>query len=321
MPIFFARIAPVLLASIFCGVVFGQEYPNKTIRLVVPFPPGGIDIPGRLISNKLSESLGKTVVLDYRSGANGVIGCELVARAVPDGYTLLFTTSNTQIVAAFTSKNLPYDPAKDFTPISITNESGLFLAVHPTNPANSVRELFENARRNPGKLSFASTGVGSFFQLIGESLKQLSGADLLHVPYKGTGPMMQAVMGGEVTMIFGGSAVLPMAAAGKLKLLAYMDSKRLPSRPELAAMTETFSGFQRVAGWMGYFGPVGLSPAVVARLYGEIAKALASPDLREKLIENGQVIYAMTPAESAVQIKKDTEAIGRIVKAAGIEPE
>jgi tripartite-type tricarboxylate transporter receptor subunit TctC len=229
----------LVVALAFPALVHAQSYPSKPVRLMIPFPPGGIDLPARIISVKMSENMGQQVVMDYRSGANGAIGCEVVARAAPDGYTLLYTTSNTHVVALFTTKNLPYDPVRDFTPISIANEGGMHLAVHPSNPASSLAELIEDARRNPGKISFASTGVGSFFQLIGEELKQLTGVDMLHVPYKGTGPMAQAVVAGEVTMYFGSGSVFPLVKAGKLKLLAYMDGKRSPFVPELPAATES----------------------------------------------------------------------------------
>ena len=298
-----------------------QNYPVKPIRLIIPFPPGGIDIPGRLISTKVSEALGQPIVLDYRSGANGIIGCEIVSKAAPDGYTLLYSTSNTQVLAIYTARTLPYNPVKDFTPIALANEGGMFLAVHPTNPASSLKDLLEEARRNPGKISFASSGTGSFFQLMGEQIKMLAGLEMLHVPYKGTGPMQQAVMSGEVTMYFGSGSVFPLVNAGKLKLLAYLEEKRSAFRPEVAPITESLPGYQKISTWMGYFGPASLPRPIVTRLNSEIVKALSNAELRGKLGEFGYAAIGNTPEQAAQTIRTDVEVMGRIVKAAGIKPE
>jgi tripartite-type tricarboxylate transporter receptor subunit TctC len=308
-------------ALAFSALAHAQSYPARPVRLMIPFPPGGIDLPARIISMKMSENMGQQVVMDYRSGANGAIGCEVVARAAPDGYTLLYTTSNTHVVALFTTKNLPYDPVRDFTPISIANEGGMHLAVHPSNPANSLGELIEDARRNPGKVSFASTGVGSIFQLIGEELKQLTSVDMLHVPYKGTGPMAQAVVAGEVTMYFGSGSAFPLVKAGKVKLLAFMDSKRSPFVPELPAATESVPGFQKIPGWMAFFGPANMPAPLVSRIHGEVVKALAGADVRAKLADLGYTAIGNSPAEAAAAIRSDISLIGRIVKASGIQPE
>lgn len=314
-------IIAAMFAAALSGAAIAQNYPAKPIRLIIPFPPGGIDIPGRLISTRLGEALGQPVVLDYRTGANGIIGCELVARATPDGYTLLYTTSNTQVVAIFTARNLPYDPVKDFTPISLTNEGGMFLAVHPSNPATSLKDLIDEARRNPGKLSFASSGTGSFFQLMGEEIKMLAGVDMLHVPYKGTGPMQQAVMSGEVTMYFGSGSVFPLVNGGKLKLLAYLEDKRSQFRPEVPPITDFLPGYQKISTWMGFFGPAALPRPIVARLNSEIVKVLANAELRGRLGEFGYSAIGNTPEQAAQTIRNDVEVIGRIVKAAGIKPE
>jgi tripartite-type tricarboxylate transporter receptor subunit TctC len=315
----------IKLACLAClswpAVSFSQAYPSKPVRLVIPFPPGGIDLPARIISAKLSEGLGQQVVFDYRAGANGAIGADAVARATPDGYTLLFGTAGTMVVAAVTTANLPYDTRRDFTPISITHEGGMFLTVHASDPATTARDLIERARRAPGKLSFGSNGVGSMYHLMAEELQQTARIDLLHVPYKGIGPMHQAALANEITLYFGSGAVLPLAAAGKVKLIAYMDNKRSPFRPEVPAIVETLPEYQRVPGWMGYFGPAALQGAVLARLNSELVKASANADLRAKLADIGYTPIGNSPEEAAALLRKDIEIVTHIVKTAGIKLE
>jgi tripartite-type tricarboxylate transporter receptor subunit TctC len=316
-----ARLACLLLVlSLSQGAVLAQTYPVKPVRMVIPFPPGGIDLPARIISARLSEGLGQQVVFDYRAGANGAIGADATARATPDGYTLLFSTAGMMVVAAVTTANPAYD-SRNFTPISVTHEGGMFLTVHGSDPATTARELIERARKSPGKLSFGSNGMGSMYHLMAEELQQTARIDLLHVPYKGIGPMHQAALANEITLYFGSGAVLPLAAAGKVKLLAFMDTKRSPFRPEVPAIVETLPEYQRVPGWMGVFGPAALPTAIVARLNGEIVKALANADVRAKLAEIGFTTVGNSPAEAAALIRSDIEIVTRIVKKAGIKLE
>ena len=214
----------LLLAAV-ATVAAAQVFPTKPVRVVVPFPPGGVDVLARVVTNKLGELTGQPFVLENRAGANGIIGSELVMRAAPDGYTLLVTTSSTMVTSVFLSKNVPFDPVKDFTPIGAMYEAVQLLAVRTGLPVNSVRDLVEYARRNPGKLTYATSGIGSAFHFMGEAFKQLTGTDILHVPYKGTGPVAVALIAGEVDMAFPSYGNLSGNVA-KLKVLGVTDAKR-----------------------------------------------------------------------------------------------
>src|SRR5262245_54765060 len=219
-----------------------QVYPTRTLRLVVPYPPGGsTDLLARTVSQKMSENVGQQVIVDNRGGAGGMLGSELVARAAPDGYTFLLGTGATHGITLLLSKAAPpYDPVKDFTPITAAVEVPIALAVHPSVPANSAAELVEYARKNPGKLSFGSSGTGSPHHLAGELLKQVTGVDIVHVPYKGAGPAMQDLVGGQIPMVFTTlSTAIPQMRSGKIKVLAVVEAKRAQSAPEIPTVGES----------------------------------------------------------------------------------
>jgi tripartite-type tricarboxylate transporter receptor subunit TctC len=316
------KLAFILVATLcFQAAALAQAFPVKPIRLVIGFPPGGTDLTARIISPYLSEGLGQPVVFDYRPGANGAIGADAVARATPDGYTLLFGTAGIMVVAAVTTAKLPYDTRRDFTPISITHEGGMFLTVPASDPANTVEELIERARRAPGKLSFGSNGVGSIYHLMAEGLSQVARIELLHVPYKGVAPIQQAALSNEITFYFGSGAVFPLAAAGKVKLIAYMDSKRSPLRSGVPAIVESLPEYQRVPGWLGFFGPASLPGPVLARLNGELVKAGANAELRGKLADLGYTMVSNSPEAAAAMLRRDIDIVARIVKTAGIKLE
>ena len=313
------------IATVLFGVasfeIYGQTFPAKPIRVIIPYPPGGIDTVARLITPNVSKVLGQPLVLENRVGANGMIGSEYVARQAPDGYMLLFGSSSTHVAPVFTAKNLSYDPIKDFTPISQVAESPLYLFVSPGLPFNSVKELLDYAKRNPSALSYGSTGVGSIYQLMGEELKQLSGVSILHVPYKGAEQSVQDTIGGQLSMFFGAAVRLPQAQAGKLKVLAVLDTKRSRVRPDIPAISETLADYKKVAGWQAFFGPAGMPQAVVNRLSAEIVSTVQMPDVRSKLEDIGFDSIGNSPEQLAAAMRSDIEIFGRIAKAAKIEPE
>ncbi len=312
-----------LLLSVAAGAL-AQPYPTKPIRVVVPFPggPSGVDQGLRVAAAKIGEFLGQPLVIDNRSGANGMIGSEYVARSAPDGYTLLFTTPSTHITAVFITKNMPYDPIKEFTPISAALEPATGLVAAPNVPARNVAELIDYAKANPGKLSYASSGIGSVFHLTGEMFKQAAGVDILHIPYKGTQQALTDTMSGQNSLTLSAvSGVIPLAKSGKLKLLAVLESKRFPRIPDVPTVGETLPGFEKPASWFGFFGPAGLSPAIANRVQAESARAFNAPEIRDRLEEMGLVVLGSTPGEFASLIKRGFEVYGKAAKAAGVKPE
>jgi len=318
------RAISVAFALIAAGAAIAQSYPVKPIRVVVPFPggPSGVDQGLRVAQQKVAEFLGQPLIIDNRSGANGMIGSENVARAAPDGYTLLFTTPSTHVTAIFITKNMPYDPVKDFTPISASLEPVTGLVASPSVPANNVRELVEFARRNPGKLSYASSGIGSVFHLTGEMFKQAAGIDILHVPYKGTQQALTDTMSGQNSLTLSAvSGVIPLAKSGKLKLLAVLEAKRFALLPDVPTVGETLPGFEKPASWFGFFGPAGLPQPIVFRVQADVVRGFNVPEVRNRLEEMGLVVIGSTPAEFAAILKKGYEIYGQAAKAAGIKPE
>jgi tripartite-type tricarboxylate transporter receptor subunit TctC len=318
-------VTGIWISAVLLGMVSfetcGQTFPTKPIRVIVPYPPGGIDPVARMITPNVSKVLGQPLVIENRAGANGMIGSDYVARSAPDGYTLLFGSSSTHVAPIFTAKNLSYDPIKDFTPISQVAESPLYLYVFPGLPFNSVKELLDHAKRNPSALSYGSTGVGSIYQLMGEEIKQLAGVSILHVPYKGAEQSVQDTIGGQLSMFFGAAVRLPHVQAGKLKVLAVLDTKRSVVRPDIPAMTETLADFKKVAGWQAFFGPAGMPRAAVNRLSAEIMSTVQMPDVRSKLEDIGFASIGNSPEQLAAAMKSDIEIFGRIARAAKIEPE
>ncbi len=323
------RIFRILLqcaAAALCAslphAAIAQAFPNKTIKIVVPYPPGAsTDAVARTIAQKLSDAFGQPAIVENRPGASGNIGSDFVAKSAPDGYTLVMGTDATHATNVHVSKNPPFDPVRDFTPISIAVGNVIALAVHPAFPANTIAELVEHAKRNPGKLAYGSSGNGSPHHLAGELLRQLSGIDIVHVPYKGGGVAVTDLMGGQIPMMFASlAAVVQQAKAGKLRLIGVVESARYGGLPDVPTIGETVRGFE-LASWLGFFGPAGVPAPVVVRLNEEIVKALRAPDVRAKLEPLGLSIMAMTPEASMAMVKSETEKRGRLIKAAGILPE
>jgi tripartite-type tricarboxylate transporter receptor subunit TctC len=297
-----------------------QAYPAKPIRVVVPFPPGGLDVTARVVTNKMSERLGQPLVIENRAGANGVIGSEQVARSAPDGHTLLITTSGTMVTSLFLSKSLPFQPQKDFTPVGNIYQAILLLAVNSSVPVNSLRELIDYAKKNPGKLNYGSIGTGSAYHLNGEILKQMAGIDIVHIPYGGSGPLATALLGGQVELAFPSIGNLG-GNLGKVKVLAFLDPMSHPRLPGVPHMAETIPGFRKAPNWIALFGPAGLPQPVLSRLSRELKAATDSPDVRAAIDRIGSVITYSTPEELADMIKADIELTARLVKAIGLQPE
>jgi len=313
----------VLAAILFAPLAAFPQWPSKPIRLVVPYAPGGsTDLLARSIGQKLGEALGQQVLVDNRAGANGTLGSDLVARAAPDGYTILLGTGATHGLTSLLSKNVPYDPLKDFTPITAAAEVPIVLCVNPSVPATNAKELIEWAKKNPGKLSYGSSGTGSPHHLSGELFKQLAGIDMVHVPYKGAGPAVQDLVGNQIPALFTTlSTALPHIRAGRIRALGLVEAKRQQSAPEIPTIGESIPGYAMPASWLGFFAPAGLPEAILKRYNGEIVKAVQSPDVRAKLEAAGMPIVGTTSEEFARMVKDDFETFRRIVNAAGLKPE
>jgi tripartite-type tricarboxylate transporter receptor subunit TctC len=264
------------------------NYPDKPIRIVVPFPVGGIaDVFGREVGRKLTEAWGQPVVIDNRAGAGGNMGAHIVAKSAPDGYTLVIGNIGTHAVNVNLFPAMPFDPIKDFTPIVHLMDAEGLLVVNPSVKATTVPELIALARAEPGKLSYASAGIGTTSHLAGELFKSMTKVDIVHVPYKGNVPAITDLLGGQTSMIFATMpTVLPQVRAGKLRPLAVLGTARSPAIPDVPTMAESVPGFE-VSNWIGLFGPAGMPPAIVARLNAEIQKIMRSPEIQKRLETEG----------------------------------
>ena len=297
-----------------------EAYPSKPIRLIVPFSPGGpADVLARVVGDKIGASMGKPVVVDNRAGAGGNIGMALGAKAAPDGYTLVLAPAGNLTVNPSLYRNVPYDVAKDFAPVTVVAAVPNILVVHPSIPAKNLTEFIAYAKSHPGQLNFSSPGAGSGAHLAGELFKSVVGADMVHVPFNGIAPAVTAVLAGDVQLMFAGApAVLQHVRAGKLHALGVASLKRMVGAPDLPTLSESgLAGFD-VTSWYSIVAPAGTPPEIVARLQREIDKALREADVREKLAGLGAEPIANTPAEFAAMIKTETAKWSEIVKSAKI---
>jgi tripartite-type tricarboxylate transporter receptor subunit TctC len=300
-----------------------QSWPTRPITMVVPFPPGpALDLVARLVGAKVADVLGQPIVVENRTGANGTIGSNMVARVAPDGYTLLAATAGTHVTAVHLLKHLPYDPLKDFTPIAAAVEPVTCLAVNADLPVNSVEELIAYAKSRPDELSFGSSGVGSVFQMMGELFNQTAGVRIKHVPYRGVAPAMQDVVSGHIPMVFiSVSNAVAAMQGGRVKILAVLEPTRYAKLPDVRSMSEIIPAFQKPSSWFGFLGPPGLPREIVTRLNAEMVTALKAPDVVAKLEDNGMAVIGGTPDEFAALMKDGIARYGAIIKAAGIQPE
>ena len=306
------------------SVAFPQAYPSKLIRVVVPYEPGGaIDITARAAAPGMSEELGQPVIVENHGGADGHIGAQQVARAAPDGYTIMFTIGGGHILSMFSYKDLPYHPVKDFTPITAAADSVICIAAALSFPPSSVAALVDYAKRYPGKVSYGTTGVGGLTHLAMEQIRLLTGTDMVHVPYKGGSPLTVNLLSGQLALgVLPLAPLMQQARSGKVKVLAVLVPKRFRLMPEIPTVIESLPAFRLLEGsgvWV--YGPAGMAQPLVQRLNGAIVKTLNRAEVRDKLETLGELVVGNTPDAFAAQISAAVEFDARLVKAAGVEPQ
>ena len=311
-----------VIAAACCAVqgASAQSYPTRPVRLVIPYPAGGpTDFVGRLVAQKLSQYLGQQVVVDNRPGAGTIIASELVARAAPDGYTLLFGTGGGTFLTPLMLPKVPYDPHRDFAPVTMLVQSPQVLVVHPSVGAGSVADLVTLAKSKPGALNFASVGTGTSPHLGGELFQSLTGTKIVHVPYKGTAPAMTDLISGQVQIMFTSMpTVLGHVKAGRLKLLGTGGTKRSAVIPDTPRIADTVPGFELVT-WYAIFVPARTPDAIIRRLNTEIVKALKDPESHDRLAAQGLEPSPMTPEELRRYTQQDSARWSKLIKAAGLK--
>jgi len=295
-----------------------DSYPSRSIRIVVPFPPGGAtDAAARLVASKMSEKWGQPVVIDNRAGAGGNVGSDIVAKSAPDGYTLVMGVTGSHAINTSLYSKMPYDPVADFVAISQVAVVPNVVVVHPSVPARTLAELVALAKREPGKLNYASLGNGTAAHLGMELLKSAAGMDITHVPYKGSAPAVTDLLAGQVqVMVDGLPSALQHVKAGKLRAIALTSLHRAPTLPDLPTIAETYPGFYADA-WSGLFAPKGTPAAIVNQLSTEVQRILRLPDVREKLAALGAEPVGSTQAEFAAHVKREIDKWAKVVKTSG----
>jgi tripartite-type tricarboxylate transporter receptor subunit TctC len=316
------RRAAIAIACAFVAMPAFADYPDKPIRIVVPFPAGGgTDIVARVIGPHFSAELKQPVVFDNKAGAATVIGTEQVANAQADGYTLLFTSSALTANASL-MKKLPYDPLRSFEPIGGAALHPFVLVAHPSVPANNLKELLAYAKQNPGKMSYASVGPGSSQHLGMELLKRMAGVDMVHVPYRGSAPAMTDLLGGQVQLMFNGvSPTLPHIRAGKLKVLATDSDRRVPVLPDVPTVSEAALPGYKITTWSGLLAPAAVPADIREKLASAWARAMAKPEVQRDLAERGLVPNHLAPQPFAQLLRADKDEWAKLVKDAKVEPE
>src|SRR5262245_35406132 len=318
LPLTIAAFIAALAAA-----VSAQDYPTKPIRMIIPFPPGGgSDVTGRVVATALGERLGKQVIVDNRAGAGGVIGSEIAAHAPKDGHTLLMVSLAHTVNPWLYDLNGRYDPIKSFAPVAIIAASPIVLVVNPGVPAHSVEELLALAKRQPGKLQYASAGVGSVTHLAGELFKHTAKVDMLHVPFKGAGPATIDVVGGHTSLMFGGLlATTPHIRSGKLRALGVGSRARNPVLPDVPAISEAGVPGYETVNWFGLVAPAGTPAAIVERLHREVTAVQDLPAVQKQFDADGATVVRMSPAEFGTYMIADMKKWERVVKEAGIKAE
>jgi tripartite-type tricarboxylate transporter receptor subunit TctC len=308
-----------ILVLVFASVASAQTYPSKPLRFIVPFPGGFSDVLARQIGARMSEALGQPVVVENRPGGSGQIGAQEVIRAPADGHTLFMGHIGTHAINAHIFPKLSYDPDKDFAPVTLLVTVPNLLVVHPSVPARNVRELIALAKSKPGGLSYASPGSGTSGHLAAELFKSLAGVFIVHIPYKGAAPALQDLMGGQVHLLFDTLAQsYPQAKAGKVRALAVTTVKRHPTAPEVPTMDEQgFPGWE-TGPWFGIFVRAGTPESMLRKLHAESAKALGSPEVRERFVAQGANVVGNTPEEFAAFIRAESARWGKLVREVGI---
>jgi tripartite-type tricarboxylate transporter receptor subunit TctC len=312
------RLAALLLCALVLPAFAQERFPEKPVRFIVPFPPGGgTDALARILGAKLGELWGQQVIVDNRAGAQGNIGTAAGAKAAPDGYTLTFAHQGALVINPHLYKDPGYDTLKDFAAVARTTEMAFVAVAHPSVPAKDLRELADYAKRNPGKLTFASTSAGP--HIVGELFKQATGTDLVHVPYKGAGPAINDLLGGQVMLMFSNpTSTVPHVKSGKLRALGVMDSKRNPALPDVPTALEAgLPELSNVIEWYGVVVPAATPRAVVQRLSADVLRVMAAPDVVERIRNIGQTPSPANAGEFGRMMRADFERWQRVVKASG----
>ena len=312
------RILIAFLVLLFAGMAQAHSYQSRPIRLVLPFAAGGlVDVPGRILAQKLSEALGQPVVVENRAGAGSTIGADNVAKSKPDGYTLMIT-STTHVISANLYKRLPYDALRDFTMVMKLAEGPYVLVVHPSLAANSVADLVALAKAQPGRIDYASSGNGSSQHLVAALFCAMSGAPLNHIPYKGSDRATQDIIGGQVKVGFVGTPIaLPHVKSGRLRALAVSTARRSAEMPAVPTLAEAGVPGYEATIWMGLFAPAGLPREIVARLHGEVGRVLAAPQARAAIAATGLEVSLSTPEEFAAFVRAEHAKWGKVVRETG----
>jgi tripartite-type tricarboxylate transporter receptor subunit TctC len=320
-----------LTTALACGAIAAcaafnataQDYPTRPIHVIVPFPPGGsTDILARTVFQQLGKEWKQSIIIDNRPGASGMIGTEMGARAEPDGYTLLMGSGGPLTINPALYPKLPYDPIKDFVPITVIAAVPNIIVANNAVPVHSVKELIALAKSEPGKLAFASTGNASPGQLAGEMFKTMTGTDMLHVPYKGSAPSVSAVLGGEVALNFTTTPpIVPLVKAGKLRAIAVTSATRVPDLPDVPTVAESgLPGYEAIS-WFGVVAPRGTPPAIIKKLSTDLVRTINSPAVHKQIVETGSIPLANTPEQMEKMIVDDTAKWAKVVKDSHIRPD
>ena len=318
------RMLRLLVAAFLMSVsiAHAQGWPSRPVRFIVPFPAGGsTDVAARTLAERLSRSLGAQFVVENRAGGGGAIGFAEVARAAPDGYTVLFAADAITTLPVVV-KDLPYDVFRDFSAVTQVTNQPLAVAVHPSVPAKTIQELIAHAKANPGKISFGHSGTGSGQHMSGELLKKMAGIDIVHVPYKGGGPAVQDLVGGHVPMgVLGSTPLIPHHKSGRIRILAFTSKERFAPMPEVPTLHESgFAGFD-TGQWLGLLVPRGTPDDIIQKLYRASAEALALPEVKERLAGSALVPVGSSPKEFEALIRADLERWSKLGRDLGIQPE
>lgn len=297
------------------------QYPNKPIKWIVPYTPGGItDTVTRLVTNKVQDALGQPIVVENRAGANSIIGADLAAKAAPDGYTFLTVIAAHAANATLYAGKLPFDPLKSFAPVSLVAIAPLIMTANNNFPVRDVKELIEYAKKNPGKISFGSSGIGAAAHLTTELFKQTTGTFMVHIPYRGTAPALQGVMSGDIQILVDvPSSMMPHVRGGKVKALAMFSANRVPGATEVPTMKEAGGPAIESSTWVAFLAPANTPRDIVARVSAETAKAVATPDLKQRFEQTGIIGAGTTPEQLAKFLDEEIARWGKVIKAAGVK--
>jgi tripartite-type tricarboxylate transporter receptor subunit TctC len=299
-----------------------QAFPVKPIRLVIPNAPGGIDLYARVVFPRMAEELGQPVIIENRPGASGIIGAEFVSKSAPDGYNVLFATSGILVSAQFLNKNVPINMQRDLTPISQMLGIVSTITVAASSPIRTVTDLVNHAKKNPGKLSYGSSGIGTIPHMNGEIFKDVTGVDLLHVPTKGTAQLMTEMLAGRLDVDFSGlGAVTPYASTGKLRIIALQGNARFGPAGDTPSINETYPNYRDAPSWIALMGPAALPRPLVDRLHASVVKSMNLPEVRASYDKMGLRILASSPEELAAAMRSGSEFVGKLVKTIGLQPE